>query len=204
MKSLIVRLMPFAAVLAKFALAGTLGIVLGLTITFAVVSRGQGFAAIRAGPWTGWPRNEAAADIDPYTRAILARSGRAALNESEAVGFFAKGDSTGSEFDPACEYTIKGEVPAARHWTLTLFTPEGGLVSNQTGRQGLTSNELLRASDGGFEIILSRKARAGNWLQIGDLPRFIIVLRFYDSELGSPATAIDAAHMPAVIRGDCR
>jgi hypothetical protein len=186
----------------KFLSAGCLGILLGLFITFVEIEKGKGFAAIEAGPWTGWPRGENS-EIDPYTTAILAYSGEIYLSDSDAMSFVANGDSSGTGFDPACDYVLKGETPPARFWTLTVLSPAGALIANTADRQGFTSSELLRSSDGQFEITLSRHARPGNWLPLGQASKFILVLRFYDSELGAPATAPDSLHMPVLVRGRC-
>jgi len=191
-----------ATILGKFLSAGFIGVLLGLFVTFVVVERGKGFGAISAGPWTGWPRT-GTSGTDPYTRAILAYSGEISLSESEGMSFVAHGDSNGTEFDPACDYALRGEIPSARYWTLTLLSPEGNPIANKAGRPGFTSSEVLRASDGQFEITLSRHARPGNWLPIGDTSKFILVLRLYDSELGAPATALDAASMPDLIKVRC-
>jgi hypothetical protein len=191
-----------ATILVKFLSAGCIGVLLGLFVTLVVVERGKGFGAIAAGPWTGWPRN-GTSDTDPYTRAILAYSGEISLSESEGMSFVAHGDSNGAEFDPACDYALKGEIPSARYWTLTLLSPAGVPITNTAGRPGFTSSEVLRASDGQFEITLSRHARPGNWLPIGDTSKFILVLRLYDSELGAPAAALDAASMPGLVKSRC-
>ncbi len=189
-------------ILGKFLSAGCVGVLLGLFATFVVVERGKGFGAIAAGPWTGWPRT-GTAEPDPYTRAILAYSGEMTLSESDGMSFVAHGDSDGAEFDPACDYSLKGEIPAARYWTLTLLSPEGAPIANAASRSGFTSSEVLRASDGRFVITLSRHARPGNWLPMGGTSRFVLVLRLYDSELGAPATALDAASMPRIVKSRC-
>jgi hypothetical protein len=191
-----------ATTLVKFLSAGCIGVLLGLFVTLVVVERGKGFGAIAAGPWTGWPRN-GTSDTDPYTRAILAYSGEISLSESQGMSFVAHGDSNGAEFDPSCDYALKGEIPSARYWTLTLLSPTGVPITNTAGRPGFTSSEVLRASDGQFEITLSRHARPGNWLPIGDTSNFILVLRLYDNELGAPAAALDAASMPVLVKSRC-
>lgn len=191
-----------AMMLGLFLSAVFLGVLLGLFITFVEIEHGNGFAAIEAGPWTGWPRSEAS-ELDPYSRAILTYSGKISLSESEAMSFVAHGDSSGATFDSDCDYVVKGEIPPARFWTLTLLSPAGALIANAADRQGFTSSELLRSDDGHFEITLSRHARPGNWLPLGRTSKFILVLRFYDSDLGAPAAALDAAHMPAIVRGHC-
>lgn len=189
-------------ILGKFLSAFCIGVLLGLFVTVVAIERGKGFGAIEAGPWTGWPR-KGTLDLDPYTRAILAYSGEMSLSESEGMTFAAHGDSNGAEFDPACDYTLKGEIPPARYWTLTLLSPEGAPVASMADRRGFTSSEVLRASDGQFEITLSRHARPGNWLPLGSASKFILVLRLYDSEPGASSAALDAAHMPELVKGRC-
>jgi hypothetical protein len=193
---------PFVPILIKYLSAVCFGILLGLSITFVVVERGKGFGAIEAGPWTGWPR-AGTSDIDPYTRAILTYSGEMPLSESDAITFVANGDSNGAGFDPSCDYVMKGEIPSARYWTLALLSPVGAPIANQAGRQGFTSSEVLRTSEGKFEITISRHARPGNWLPLGDASKFILVLRLYDSELSAAVGAIVAANMPVLVRGHC-
>jgi hypothetical protein len=195
-------LQAHSSILGKFLSALCLGVLLGLFGTFVEIEQGTGFAAIKAGPWTGWPRSEAS-EIDPYSRAILAYSGKISLSESEAMSFVADRDSDGGKFNSACDYIVTGALPPARFWTLTLLSPEGALIANPADRQGFTSSELLRSSGGQFEIALSRRARPGNWLPLDRASKFILVLRFYDSELSAPAAALDAAHMPVIVRGRC-
>ena len=41
----------------KILIVTLVGIGLGLAMTFFAVERGMGFGAVKAGPWTGWPRS---------------------------------------------------------------------------------------------------------------------------------------------------
>jgi hypothetical protein len=189
-------------ILGKFVSAAAAGILLGLIVTWFVIERKKGFGAIEAGPWTSWSRI-GTPDVDPYSRAILAYFSETALSESEGTSFVAYGDKSGVEFDPACDYLVKGEVPLARYWTLTLFSPEGAPVANRAGRQSFTSGEVLRESNGQIEIAISRHARPGNWLPLGEASRFVLVLRLYDSELSAPSGMIDAKKMPMFVKGHC-
>lgn len=191
-----------AALLSKYLAAGGAGVLLGLAVTFAVVERGKGFAAVETGPWTSWPRG-GTPDLDPYTRAILAFSGKMALSGSAGITFVASGDSNGVEFDSFCDYVIEGDILSARYWTLTLLSPEGIPIPNRANRHGFTSSEILRASGGGFAITVSRNARPGNWLPLGRPSRFILVLNLYDSELGTSLSTLSAAQMPRILKGHC-
>lgn len=192
---------PHVATLVKFLSAGCAGILLGLVVTFAVVEHGKGFGAVEAGPWIGWPNGFS--EIDPYTRAILAYSGEMTLSDSAGMSFIAYGDSKGREFDPACDYIMTGEIPSARFWTLALFSPAGVPIANPAGRYGFTSSEVLRSNDGSFEITISRHARPGNWLPSGEASKFVLVLRFYDSELSAGANALGEANMPTLMKARC-
>ena len=186
----------------KTLVAVTLGVALGLTATFFAVERGLGFGAVRAGPWTGWPK-AGSRDADPYARAVLSRTGETPLGVAEGLGFTARTDSDGALLDPRCDYSVSGAVPAARWWTLTVLTPEGRFFDTPSKIHGLTSAEVVRDADGAFEIVLSRAARPGNWLQIAGETPFILMLRVYDTTMSATSSAIDARSMPVIARRAC-
>ncbi len=187
----------------KFLLAAVAGVLIGLSVTFAALENGFGFGAVKAGPWTAWPKN-GAGDIDPYARASLARSGEIPLGSSEGVAFVARSDSAGNPFNVDCDYVVSGQTPQARYWTLTVMTPTGRLIAGPADRNGFTSSEILRSSDGGFVIALSHNARSGNWLPLGSGKTFILALRLYETEFSAATEAFDAATLPTVVRGACR
>ena len=191
------------ALIGKFLLVGILGALLGLGVTVAALRGGVGFGAVRAGPWTAWPR-AGDANIDPYLRAQLTRSGEIPLGVSEGVSFVAKNDSAGGPLNGACDYAVSGQTPQARYWTLTAMTPRGRLAANPAARNGFTSSEILRAADGGFSIALSHNARPGNWLPLPYGKDFILVLRLYETEFSAGALAFESANLPVIVKGYCR
>ena len=197
------RLRERVALIGKFLLAGLIGLLIGLGVTFAALRNGVGFGAVRAGPWTAWPK-VGAANIDPYQRAALTRSGEIPLGASEGVSFLAQNDSAGNRLDGACDYTVSGQTPQARYWTLTAMTSEGRLFANPAHRNGFTSSEILRAADGGFSIALSTNARPGNWLPLAYRKDFILVLRLYETEFSAGALAFEPANLPVIVKGFCR
>jgi hypothetical protein len=188
--------------LGKYLSAAAAGIALGLVLTWFVIDRKKGFGSIEAGPWTSFSRI-GTADVEPYSRAILAYYGETPLSESEAMSFVAYGDSSGADFNGDCDYAVSGEVPLARYWTLTLYSPEGALMPNPANRYGFTSSEILRNANGRFEITIARHARPGNWLPSGDAARFVLVLRLYDGELSTASGTINAGKMPVLVEGSC-
>ena len=188
--------------LLKLTLTLVAGAALGLFATYLAVAGGPRFGAVHAGPWTTWPRL-GALDPDPYARAALARSGDVPLGLAEGLEFTTATDDTGSPLSSNCSYTVSGAMPASRAWTLTLNTPDGYLVDNPAQRSGFTSEEILRDADSGFSIAVSRSARPGNWLPVGNVGRFVLVLRLYDTPLSATVAGVAAPTMPSVARVRC-
>lgn len=183
-------------------LAFLVAAVVGLGATWLSLERGTAFGAVTLGAWTAWPKT-GTPDIDPYARAGIARSGELPLSSGDGVAFFARTDDEGRPLDGRCDVSISGITPPARFWTLTLYTPDGRLVANAVGRYGFTSQEIVRRSDGTFDIRLAPRARAGNWLPTGGVERYVLVLRLYDTPVGPATRPGREAPMPAISRGEC-
>lgn len=179
-----------------------LAAVIGLSATWLTVTRGVAFGSLKIGAWTAWPRS-GSVDIDPYARAIIARSGELPIGSGDGVAFYARTDDAGNPFDGRCTFVLSGMTPAARYWTLTLYDPEGRLVANTVDRHGFTSAELLRDVDGRFAINVGPRARAGNWLPSGGIEHFVLVLRLYDTPIGVASLTSREGPMPAIVRKAC-
>src|SRR5437764_2620855 len=123
--------------LFSFAVAA----IFGLGLTQFALTRGTAFGAITIGAWTAWPKT-GTADIDPYARAAVARSGELPIGSGDGIAFYARSDDAGYALDGRCETLLRGVTPAARFWTLTLYDPEGRLVANSVNRHGYTSQEI--------------------------------------------------------------
>ena len=190
------------AQLLKMILTVVAGIALGLAATFFTVERGLGFGAVRAGPWTGWPKT-GAKDADPYARAVLSRSGEVPLGIAEGLTFIARGLQPGTPFDPRCDYVVQDPVPPARYWSLTAMRPDGRLIANAAKRYGFTSAEILRNLEGGFEITISPEVQPGNWLPVAPDEPFILALRLFDTSVSASTTQIGRADMPRITKGRC-
>ena len=195
----------------KMIVIAAAGVALGLAATFVSVERsqnlGQGaglwFGAVKAGPWTGWPRT-GARDADPYARAFFARTGETPLGITEGLSFIARQDSRGAWLEPRCDYLVSGAVPPARYWTLSALDPDGHIPPGGGERHGFTSSELLRKLDGGFEIRIAASARPGNWLPVVSGQPFILMLRLYDTSLSANAFSVVERVMPSITREACR
>lgn len=183
-----------------FALA--VAAVVGLGTTWLALSRGTAFGAVPIGAWTAWPKI-GTRDVDPYARAAIARSGELPLGSGDGVAFVAQTDDGGRPLDGRCDVLVSGTTPQARFWTLTLYDPQGRLIGNSIDRQDFTSQEIVRHSDGAFDIIVAPRARAGNWLPTNGIDRYVLVLRLYDTPVGVATRAAREVPMPTVTMKSC-
>ena len=170
---------------------------IGLGSTWYALTQNLSFGALELGAWKGFPRNGSVA-IDPYARAVIARNGELPVGLGDGVAFTAAADDDGHALDGRCDVVVRGTTPPARYFTLTLYTPSGGLVANSLDRHGFTSQELVRDASGEFEITVSPRTRPGNWLPTGGIDNYILMLRFYDTSLGIATRAGREAPMPAI------
>jgi hypothetical protein len=183
-----------------FALAIAAGI--GLGATWFAITQGAAYGGVTIGAWTAWPR-VGTAEIDPYARAMVARSGELPIGSGDGVAFYARTDDAGEPLDGRCDTALSGITPQARYFTITLYDLEGRLVANAVQRQGFTSQEIIRRADGTFEITIGPRARPGNWLPTGGIERFLLVLRLYDTPIGLATRSGREAPMPAITQKAC-
>ena len=176
--------------------------IVGLGATWMTATRGVNVGTIKIGPWTARPKT-GTSDIDPYSRASVARSGELPVGTGDGVMFTATTDDTGRKLDGRCDIVVKGVTPAARFWTLTFYDPKGRLVANSLQRYGFTSQEIVRASDGSFEVRVTSRSRAGNWLPTGGLDRYMLALRLYDTPVGVGTRTQKDAPMPSIVTVGC-
>lgn len=187
--------------LIHLAIAIGIAILIGLGSAFLVLDRDRLFGAVTRGAWTAWP-DSGSPDADPYTAAMLARSGEVPLGGGEGLAFAAEEDSDGQRLRGACRYRVTGQTPPARLWTLTAYDGDGHLMDNPARRTAFHSREILRREDGSFEIAVARTPEPGNWLPVSTTGRIRLILRLYDTPLAGGASIGDIA-MPAITKVDC-
>jgi len=182
-------------------LAFVVAAVIGLGATWLALNEGIAYGGVTVGAWTAWPKN-GTPGIDPYSRAIVARSGELPVGSGDGVTFYARGDDNGRPLDGRCDVMLTGSTPPARFWTLTLYDLDGKLVANSVHRFGFTSQEVVRGTDGVFEITIGPRARPGNWLPTGGVERYVLALRLYDTPVGLATRAGRDVPMPSIsVRG---
>jgi hypothetical protein len=173
----------------------------GLGTTWIALTQGQAFGGLTVRAWTAWPRH-GTPGIDPYARAMVARSGELPVGSGDGLAFQARADDAGNPLDGRCDIVLNGLTPQARYWTLTLYDPTGALVGNSVQRHGFTSHEIVRRADGTFEVIVGPRSRSGNWLPTGGIEQYSLVLRLYDTPIGM-ATRGREVTMPSITRRSC-
>jgi hypothetical protein len=183
-----------------FTLATAAGI--GLGATWFAITKSTAYGGVTIGSWTAWPK-VGTTGIDPYARAMIARSGELPVGSGDGVAFLARTDDSGRPLDGRCDVALDGITPQARYWTITLYDAEGRLVANSVQRQGFTSQEIIRRSDGTFEITVGPRPRPGNWLPSGGIEHYVLALRLYDTPIGVATRTGREAPMPSIIRKAC-
>jgi hypothetical protein len=175
---------------------------IGLGSTYMTATKGTDLGTLKIGAWTARPKT-GTADIDPYSRASIARSGELPVGTGDGVAFSAIADDNDRPLDGRCDIVVSGVTPAARFWTLTLYDTKGQLVANTLQRYGFTSQEVIRGADGYFEVRMASRSRAGNWLPTGALERYVLMLRLYDTPVGVATRAGREAPMPSITAREC-
>ena len=183
-------------------LALLIATVVGLGATWMTATRGTDLGTLTIGAWTARPRT-GSSEIDPYARATIARSGELPVGTGDGVAFSATTDDKNRPLDGRCDVVVGGVTPAARFWTLTLYDPNGHLVANSLQRYGFTSQEIVRGSDGGFEVRVASRSRAGNWLPTGAIEHYVLMLRLYDTPVGVATRTPRDAPMPSIATVGC-
>lgn len=187
--------------LIDLAVAIAIAAVVGISSAWFAVDRGRLFGSVNVSGWSAWPQ-EGSVDADPYSLAMLARTGEVPLGAGEGLSFTAEDDSASAPLSGRCIYEIVGETPPARMWTLTAYDATGRLMVNVARRLGFHSREILRDADGDFRITVAASVAPGNWLPIAAVDRFFLVLRLYDTPLATGSQIADLV-MPEIRKVSC-
>lgn len=176
--------------------------VAGFGSAYAVIVSQWRPGTMSAGPWLIGPR-DGARDADPYTRAEIARESDLPLGLGEGLTFRADRDDSGRRLQGGCTYRVRGTLPTARAWTLTLVTASNRLHANPAARYGFSSAEVLRTVDGRIDIGISPEAVSGDWLPAPADEPFQLVLRLYDTPVAAVSGSLRADSLPRITREMC-
>ena len=136
-------------------------------------------------------------------RALVARTGLFALNKSETIYFVSDTDGNGQPLHSNCDYRIEGQDIQTRWWSITAYGADHFLIANEKTRYSFNGQDVIRASDGTYRILMSSTAQSGNWLPTGNQEQLYLALRLYNPQ---PAVYENPAglELPQIIREECR
>lgn len=177
----------------------------GLGSAWYMVEVGSPLTTERKGPWRLWT-SAGRPDADPYTRANIARAGRLPLSSSTAHYYVTRNDSQGRRLLATCDYLIEGSGPTALWWSLAVYDEKGSLLGNAVQRYAYNSSTVLRATNGRYQIALSRQLRPGNWLPVSGTRPLVLILRLYlpEAPAADGLTGEAVNDLPEIRRGQCR
>lgn len=172
--------------------AVALGLLLGVG-SAALLVRGGHFGGRSYDGWAGDPRVGSAA-ADPWTRAMVAKSGLLALNKAETIYFTRYKDEGGRPLDAGCAYDLQGGAMPARWWSVTLYAADDYLARNGDAAASVDATRAHLGADGRWSARIGpARAAAADWISTRNAGRFSLTLRLYNP---TPAAAADFGAVP--------
>lgn len=159
-------------------------------------------AGQRSGPWQrlssiGLP------DTDPYTRAVEHISSALPIGSAEGQIYQASVDSDGKSLSGACTYTVTGEIPAARLFTLRAETTGGQFIRAEKPLQSALHSDQLLFNGTTYKISIGAKTQPDNWLALQVSGPFRLVLSYYNAAVINDDTG-NSTRFPRIIKGNCK
>lgn len=179
----------------------TVGLGSGIFSAQYAIQRGEAAPQVLFGPWQSVTEiniNE----LNPYALAHTSRHGSLKLANFEVLYFTAEKDDKNRALSGSCEYVVKGGLPDARWWSLTVYDRHGKLIDNQAERYSFNNTNISTKSDAKYAIALAANARAGNWIPTKADTPFVLMLRLYSPGVSSIRDAREIA-FPKIERLGC-
>lgn len=172
------------------------GVVIGIVSAQWSIEKTATAMTAAGGPWKSWFSGTASIR-DPYAQAHYLMFGRLPPALGQELLFEAAQDDEGAALDASCDYVLTGPRPAARWWQLAVADEESG----SPAAVSLSSPRLIGEPDGTMRIQISREPKAGNWIDPGDISRFVMVLKLRPgSGLNAGASVVT---LPRIKREAC-
>ncbi len=174
----------------------------GIASTLAALEATVGFGSIKIGAWDAFPEAQTI-EADPYAKSHRADAGKLLYGTAEGLTFTAANDSSGERLTSECRYTLSGNVPPSRFWTLYAADQQGNLLDDGSGRPiALNSRTLLHGTEGGIAIAVASTAQTYNWLAVPASGNFKLVLTLLDTPVAGSTGLIDIT-MPEIKKVGC-
>jgi hypothetical protein len=175
-------------------------IVLAALLLAYRIDRGLETRLIANGDWRT-SLDTGSEDADVFLRATIAIGGLLASSREDSI-YYRLSSVSGQPLRIDCTYRIRGGDYDANWWSITAYGWDHYLMENTPGRYAFNNENLARAADGSWQVVVSRAGRPGNWLPVNPAQGarrsgpgaadFDLLMRLYTpgaAYLTSPATA---------------
>lgn len=171
----------------RLALLVSLGVALGAGSAAMMLSSGGLGSGLGSETVQGWTGNHltGAKAADPYTRAIVAKTGLLALTQTEAMYFTRSTDEQGRPLNESCVYVLSGGAMPARWWSVTIYDAHHYLPVNGQDAQSVDMTRMAtRASPTGqwTARIAADRGEASDWISSKNAGKFSLTLRLYNPQ----------------------
>lgn len=174
---------------------------IGFGLSIYLLTDGRSLTALKIGPWSAWP-DSGSSSPDPYTRAVLARTGPLQLGQSEGLEFIATTDNEGRPLERTCNYRIEGRTPTATFWTLRATDAQWTNIARSGTPEAFHSARISRVADGTTRLNVGPLLAPYNWLEIEGAGPFQLVLELYDTAVLTGFGSSDA-NLPDITLEAC-
>ena len=184
-------------------LALALATVVGLGATWMTATRGTDLGTLTIGAWTARPKT-GTADVDPYSRASIARSGELPIGTGDGVAFSA----TTRRQEEAARRPLRRrgqrrdaggavlDADAVRHARDIWWPIRCSATASPARKSSAAPTARSRSA-------IASRSRAGNWLPTGGIERYALMLRLYDTPVGVATRTQRDAPMPSITTVGC-
>ena len=105
------------------------------------------------------------------------------MSSFEQMTFSADTDFNGGGLSSVCSYTLASAPLPARAWGLAIQPRSDAQLRFISKRTSFNANNVVRDSQGNFQLVLSDSARPGNWLPLpADGAEFKLVLTLINAD----------------------
>jgi hypothetical protein len=181
------------ALCAAFA-AGTASALYAVTHWLEIAGR-------QSGPWMRLT-NINSPQKDPYLRAFQHVSSQFPIGDAEGQSYVASKDGGGQLLDPSCDYTVEGNIPPARLFTLHSETTDGQLIMADAPFESAMHSDQMLFRGKTFAISVSSTVQPDNWLALQTNAPFNLILTYYDVAVINDDTG-NSISLPDIVKQGC-
>lgn len=156
------------------------GALAGVLATWALLPQLAQAGQQQIGAWRFNPLAGSHA-ADPYTRALVARTGLLALSARETIYFSIAEDDRGAPLSESCVYELSGGDLPARWWSVTIYAADNYLPRGQEHAFSIDATRIQAPPGATWSARVSQvRGSAVNWISSQGAQRgYSLTLRLY-------------------------